>query len=162
MPQAAAQLSQVLKLEQQSVFVNCWHELEHESDAVWRQYAQKEDGIAIVTTFGSLVESLGSFPEHEARSIRIGRVQYVDYDTELVPEFDGMPYFHKRKPFSHEQELRFAKSAILIMATVNHFMLSQLSKLARLEAEMSRNIDFYALLALEMAGITFVAFDQQP
>ena len=53
-------------------------------------------------------------------------------------------------------------AAILIMATVNHFMLSQLSKLARLEAEMSRNIDFYALLALEMAGITFVAFDQQP
>ena len=53
-------------------------------------------------------------------------------------------------------------TAILIMATVNHFMLSQLSKLARLEAEMSRNIDFYALLALEMAGITFVAFDQQP
>ena len=52
--------------------------------------------------------------------------------------------------------------AILIMATVNHFMLSQLSKLARLEAEMSRNIDFYALLAPEMAGITFVAFDQQP
>ena len=43
------------------------------------------------------------------------------------------------------------------MATVNHFMLSQLSKLARLEAEMSRNIDFYTLLALEMAGITFVA-----
>ena len=54
------------------------------------------------------------------------------------------------------------QSAILIMATVNHFMLSQLSKLARLEAEMSRNIDFYALLAPEMAGITFVAFDQQP
>ena len=53
-------------------------------------------------------------------------------------------------------------TAILIMATVNHFMLSQLSKLARLEAEMSRNIDFYALLAPEMAGITFVAFDQQP
>ena len=59
----------------------------------------------------------------------------------------------KRNPFH---------PAILIMATVNHFMLSQLSKLARLEAEMSRNIDFYALLALEMAGITFVAFDQQP
>ena len=53
-------------------------------------------------------------------------------------------------------------AAILIMATVNHFMLSQLSKLARLEAEMSRNIDFHALLAPEMAGITFVAFDQQP
>ena len=52
--------------------------------------------------------------------------------------------------------------AILIMATVNHFMLSQLSKLARLEAEMSRNIDSYALLAPEMAGITFVAFDQLP
>ena len=48
------------------------------------------------------------------------------------------------------------------MTTVNHFMLSQLSKLARLEAEMSRNIDFYALLVPEMAGITFVVFDQQP
>ena len=54
------------------------------------------------------------------------------------------------------------ESAILIMATVNHCMLSQLSKLARFEAEMSRNIDFYALLAPEMAGIAFVAFDQQP
>ena len=37
-----------------------------------------------------------------------------------------------------------------------------LSKLARLEAEMSRNIDFYALLAPEMAGKTFVALDQLP
>ena len=57
---------------------------------------------------------------------------------------------------------KLSEPAILIMATVNHFMLSQLSKLARLEAEMSRNIDFYALLAPEMAEITFVAFDQQP
>ena len=63
-----------------------------------------------------------------------------------------------------DEEVKNIKSApaILIMAMVNHFMLSQLSKLARLEAEMSRNIDFYALLAPEMAGITFVAFDQQP
>ena len=61
-------------------------------------------------------------------------------------------------PFNKEN----CTTAILIMATVNHFMLSQLSKLARLEAEMSRNIDFYALLAPEMAGMTFVAFDQQP
>ena len=61
-----------------------------------------------------------------------------------------------------ESEIVVITLAILIMATVNYFMLSQLSKLARLEAEMSRNIDFYALLALEMAGITFVAFDQQP
>ena len=61
-----------------------------------------------------------------------------------------------------QHQIEGLPTAILIMATVNHFMLSQLSKLARLEAEMSRNIDFYALLALEMAGITFVAFDQQP
>ena len=70
---------------------------------------------------------------------------------------------HTNHYISSELQKKCLKSAaILIMATVNHFMLSQLSKLARLEVEMSRNIDFYALLAPEMAGITFVAFDQQP
>ena len=82
-PQAADQIRQIL-LCKSYVFVNCWHELEHESDAMWGRYAQEEDGIAIVRTFGSLVESLGSFPEHEVKNIRIGRVQYVDYDVEFV------------------------------------------------------------------------------
>ena len=53
----------------------------------------------------------------------------------------GKPYGRIHSPLN--------PPAILIMATVNRFMLSQLSKLARLEAEMSRNIDFYALLALD-------------
>ena len=108
-PQAAAQISRIMKLQQKSVFVNCWNELEHESDAMWNKYAREEDGVAIVTNFGALVQSLGSVLEHEAKSFRMGRVRYVDYDTELVPELDGMPYFHKRKHFAHENEVRLAK-----------------------------------------------------
>ena len=49
--------------------------------------------------------------------------------------------------------------AILIMATVKHCSPSPLPKPAGFEAKMSRSIDFYALLAPEMAGITLVAFD---
>ena len=52
------------------------------------------------------------------------------------------------------------EAAILIMATVRRCLLSPLSKPAGFEAKMSRNIDFYALLAPAVAGKTFVAFDQ--
>ena len=107
-PQADMQVSRVMEWVRKSVFINCWHELEAESFSMWHQYSGT-DGLAIVTNVDSLVESLGCFSEDEEKQIRIGRVQYVDYGTELVPELDGMPYFHKRKPFASERELRIAK-----------------------------------------------------
>ena len=84
------------------VLVNCWHENEHESDAMWKLYSRYEDGIAIKTDFRSLSQSLiGN------ETVRIGRVQYVDYDTTFIRENDPIaPFMHKRKSFEHEREVR--------------------------------------------------------
>ena len=82
--------------------ISCWHESRHESEAMWKIYASANSGIAIKTNFASFVES---FITHE--EIHIGEVQYIDYDSEKIPEDDLLsPYLHKRKSFEHERELR--------------------------------------------------------
>lgn len=82
--------------------VNCWHESNHESEAMWKLYASANGGLAIKTHFDSFVKS---FITNE--NIHIGRIQYVDYDTDMIPENDPLsPYLHKRKSFEHEQEVR--------------------------------------------------------
>ena len=82
--------------------VSCWHESNYESEAMWKLYASANGGLAIKTRFDSFVKS---FITDE--KIHIGKVQYVDYDNDLIPEDDPLsPYLHKRKSFEHEQEVR--------------------------------------------------------
>ena len=82
--------------------VNCWHESNYESEAMWKLYTSTNGGLAIKTRFGAFVES---FITDE--NIHIGKVQYVDYDNDLIPADDPLsPYLHKRKSFKHEQEVR--------------------------------------------------------
>ena len=123
-PLADEVISSILRWARKSVFINCWHELESESFSMWHQYAGT-DGLAIVTTFNSLVDSLGLSSEDENKQIRIGRVQYVDYDTDLVPELEGGSYFHKRKPFTSEREVRIAKFADLPTIDGHHIDLTR-------------------------------------
>ena len=82
--------------------VNCWHESEYESDAMWKLYSGDEDGIAIKTDFSSLIESLiGDQPVH------VGKVEYVDYSVSSVDEMETLlPFFRKRESFEHEKEVR--------------------------------------------------------
>lgn len=83
-------------------YVNCWHENDHESPALWNAYSRYTDGIAISTDFSSLRDSF-----QRDRDIFIGKVDYVDYLSALIPENDAMlPYFHKRLEFIHEKEVR--------------------------------------------------------
>ena len=82
--------------------INCWHEANHESAAMWRLYSREHDGIAVKTDFKSLSQS---FTCND--SIYIGKVNYVDYDTTFIPERNVFfPYFHKRQSFEHEREVR--------------------------------------------------------
>ena len=82
--------------------INCWHESSHESAAMWKLYSGAEDGIAVKTCFKSFAESFTC----EDR-IFIGKVQYVDYDSELILEDNGLgPYLYKRHSFEHEKEVR--------------------------------------------------------
>ena len=82
--------------------VSCWHESQYESEAMWQRYSRGGDGIAIRTTFGDLTQSLV-----DSREIYAGRVTYIDFGNDFVPESDPiLVYLYKRKAFEHEKEVR--------------------------------------------------------
>lgn len=51
-------LANFIKDLRRFVLVNCWHENEYESDAMWKLYSGDRDGVAIRTDFQSLADSL--------------------------------------------------------------------------------------------------------
>jgi hypothetical protein len=91
------------KLMRQTFFVSCWHENEHESAAMWRLHLKSNEGIAVQSSFGRLVESLDKSP----LVIHIGKVFYIDHPRETFPiKFVFDRAMHKRKSFEHEREVR--------------------------------------------------------
>jgi hypothetical protein len=87
------------------LFVNCWHMNDHESEAMWRLYANSDQSIAIQTSYSKLVDA---FDE----SIIVGAVRYTDYDHAVFPMNDALwPAAHKRASFKHENEIRALKFA---------------------------------------------------
>ncbi len=95
-------LGQMMKGLRRFHLVNCWHENKFESEAMWKLYSSERKGVAIKTTFGSLIASLQG-----DETVYIGRVKYVDYQNTFIPERNAFsPYLHKRKSFEHEREVR--------------------------------------------------------
>lgn len=83
--------------------INCWHENEHESAAMWSLYEASSSGVAICSTFERLCSAFAGF-EHP---VFIGRVEYVDYETFTIPLGNTfLPLLHKRLSFAHEREVR--------------------------------------------------------
>lgn len=87
------------------IMVSCWHVGDVESAAMWSLYCRRGEGVAIRSTAGKLIDAL---PDQLGDSgIMVSSVNYVDYGAVSIPEgnlFD--PFTHKRRSFSHEQELR--------------------------------------------------------
>ena len=84
--------------------MNCWHENEHESAAMWDLYLKSNEGIAIRSTFGKLI---GCFENDHRPAVHIGRVRYLDYQKEKLPDDNELyPFMYKRKSFAHENEIR--------------------------------------------------------
>ena len=81
--------------------INCWHENDNESEAMWRLYASRGFGVAIKSSFGKLVNSFTS----RLPNI-IARVKYLSYDTMPMPLVHSAPFLHKRVSFEHEREVR--------------------------------------------------------
>ncbi|MEA3078565.1 MAG: hypothetical protein QOF60_3473 [Actinomycetota bacterium] len=81
------------------VAVNCWHEEESESDALWRIYSAKEEAVAIRTSAGALRQAMPS------RNVTVSRVHYVDPHNFEVPA-GFHPYLYKRHFYRHEREVR--------------------------------------------------------
>lgn len=60
--------------QRDSTFINCWHENEVESAAMWKLYGGINDAIAIET---DLVRLRTSLPTR----IEIRKIDYIDYDN---------------------------------------------------------------------------------
>ena len=88
-----------------SVYVSCWHLNNGESEAMWQLYARSGYGIALRSTYASLVAALPGGELHNG--CFAGIVRYTDYDNERMPEGNIFyPVTHKRRAFEHEREMR--------------------------------------------------------
>jgi hypothetical protein len=95
-----SQMSNFSKWVREWTYINCWHANEHESAAMWKLYAQTNESVAIETDYQTLADTL---PDN----VFLGLVNYIDYDTEWLPEGNTFyPFTHKRKSFEHEREVR--------------------------------------------------------
>jgi hypothetical protein len=94
------QRSNFTKKIREWTYINCWHANEYESAAMWDLYAKTNEGVAVETDYLSLKNVL---PDNT----HLGLVNYIDYETEWLPEGNTFyPFTHKRKSFEHEKEVR--------------------------------------------------------
>ena len=97
------QMSIASKAFVKRAYINCWHKNETESAAMWKLYTKSNDAVAIQTTYSKLLNAL---PEE----VFMGLVNYIDYENDWLPEGNIFyPFMHKRKSFSHENEVRVIK-----------------------------------------------------
>src|ERR1017187_1981871 len=102
--QTLTRLPQILRGFRKHTYISCWHQNEFESDAMWQLYLKSDAGVAIQTTLQSLKTSLTNYNDHP---VYIGSVQYLDYNTQRVPDgYSFGPFLHKRVHFVHENEVR--------------------------------------------------------
>jgi hypothetical protein len=102
-PDALNKISQFYKTLVKHTVINCWHLSEYESAAMWKLYLKSDEGIAIQSAFGLLKAAI----KDENHSIFIGKVKYIDFEKDWMPEGNTLyPFVHKRKSFEHEKELR--------------------------------------------------------
>jgi hypothetical protein len=88
-------------------FITCWHMNDIESAAMWKLYAQSSQAIAVQSTFNRLFNCLRPHVIPPHGEPRLGKVVYIDYNREVVPQNIHLSeFFHKRKSFEHEAELR--------------------------------------------------------
>lgn len=80
-------------------YASCWHLNDIESDAMWKLYLNGNEGLAIRTTYQSLIFSLREASEE----FLIGKVRYTKPSPGLSMLLTCMT---KREPFVHERELR--------------------------------------------------------
>jgi hypothetical protein len=110
-PENLAEMARFTEAMPRYTFINCWSLGEYESAALWRMYVPPEGGVAIRSTFRRLTKCL--LPSEEDKdpgmgnTVFMGRVHYIDYERDLIPEGNSFwPFVHKRRSFEFEQEVR--------------------------------------------------------
>lgn len=72
-----------LKNYRNLTFLNCWHQNDGESAAMWEQYSTAGKGIAIQSTVSDLQNSLNFTILHDEDVTGIADVKYIDYNKNL-------------------------------------------------------------------------------
>lgn len=120
-------LAAVNKRIRDSVYANCWHQNNRESEAMWKYYGNK--GVAIITDVDSIFESL----KREDQTILIKEVSYLNYSDsydklsqeeqstlEQVLKYASSdllaPTIMKRKSFQHENEIRLLRPEVSLLS----------------------------------------------
>jgi hypothetical protein len=113
-------------LMRQCTAVNCWHLSQYESEAMWKLYIYAHQGIAVCSSVSKLI---GSFPDDKALLVHVGKVKYIDFDTEPIPAGNLLtPFLYKRKSFEHERELRAVAGKAEITESDDSFSLKVLNE----------------------------------
>ena len=86
---------------------------------MWKAYGNPHGAIALRTTVGRLRTAIQFGLAERCRAtppnnpiLVLGRVKYIDYQTERIPSFTNAEYLHKRKSFDAEKEVRAIVVAI--------------------------------------------------
>lgn len=117
-----------------SSYVNCWHINEYESELLWSRYSFMEGGVAIQSTYDKLVSSLQDTPH----GVYVGKIKYMDWDTESTPTGNLMnPLVTKKKNYQDENELR----AALVYLHHRLVLKKQMSKGIRIPVKLVELID---------------------
>jgi hypothetical protein len=85
-------------------YINCWHQSEHESEAMWKLYCKNPaEGVLIKTTENKLRNSLQAL---SLEKLHLNAVKYVrnNWIKQYNPEKEV--FFRKRSSFEHEKEFR--------------------------------------------------------
>src|SRR5262249_51543031 len=103
------------KKQRQRYVVNCWHQNDHESAAMWKLYLKSDEGVAVASSPEKLRDSI-----HDAGYLmNIGSIEYVEFDSYSFFNNIFAPVMRKRKSFAHEHELRIVavrgKDAVMDM-----------------------------------------------
>ena len=100
-------MESILEFSRRFLLINCWNESDEDTFALWERFTQETYGLAIKTDFQTL---RGCF---ENENFSIGRVKYIDYDTDTIPAGNiYFPFMYKRKKFEIEKEVRVAINAL--------------------------------------------------
>ncbi len=97
-------------------FVSCWYLSDVESAALWKLFPKSDEGIAIKSNIGKLVQSIET-RNSEQNTIYLGSVTYghekvAARKTNNPKSFSGSDaLFTKRQCFEHEKELRLVMHA---------------------------------------------------
>lgn len=92
--------------------VSCWHQAEHESDAMWKLYAEEAKGVVICSTLSRMRFALKPFfftqQAREPENLWIGPVRYVDLTQVRINPSGIQRFFYKHVVFEFEREFRLA------------------------------------------------------